>query len=168
MERDGVRGSAATDPPTTIVRKQGRKKPPNTIPEKGIADFHSHLLAGPYSAYFQRTPDAAPRLQAMLDSIQVPPVGAFTHKDIRWVLHMPDSPRRTPTVIDLDLERPPLPEKLESRVQVAYIPSDRVSDFITGEEGRRTDVDTRFVRTKWKEEGKFKAIRWNVHLLLER
>lgn len=172
MEEGVVSDTTMPNPPRTAkMRKQGQKKPPNSIPKKGIADFHSELLDGPYFAYFRRTTNAAPRIQAIFDNLHKSPQGpslitTFAH--LPWILHTLDLVKRGSKVVELDLERPPLPEKLDSCVQSAYIPWNRIPDFITGEEGRRSDVDTRFVCTKreWKEEGKAKAIRWNIYLLL--
>lgn len=147
--RGGIHSSVDSMAPVAKKpRRQGRKKPLSSIPEKGVADLSAELLEGSHAAYFARTTDAARRLHNIVDSLQHPPRGPFTNKDLRWILTISEDARRGPSRPPIDLERPPDREDSDKAARVAYIPWGCVHDFIAGEEGHRSDIDTKFVCTR--------------------
>lgn len=99
-------------------------------------------------------------LQGYRDAVQFPPRGPFTFKDIKWDFRQPNS---YPDVVEYC--RRNVPESglgigrsegdvSEKRYHVAYIPWERVEEFVEGESKRRSDVQTRFLkRPKGKPPG---------------
>lgn len=149
------------DLPPVVNRRQGRKKP-DGVRDEGVEDLELASREGPHSYYLTKYGD---RLRRMRDALQSPPPGPFTWKDIHWNLEVD---KEVQCNDDGDDDNGALSKK-ESKL-VAYIPWDRVEDFVKGEESGRKDVETTFVRDKRDPTnvGEKTHFRWNRLIDLQR
>ena len=104
----------------------------------------------------------------MRNALQKPPPSLLTWKDLRWNI---EADRATKSVVD-DLHGLPHHDRGEGKQSklIAYIPWDRVMDFVNGEQSGRKDVETTFVRDKFDPTnvGDKTHYRWNCHIELQR
>jgi hypothetical protein len=138
-------------------RRQGRKKPAG-VREKGVEDLDAAFREGPHADYLRKYGHNVLRMR---DSLQNPPPGILTWKDLRWNIEAEKETR---------LEEDPQSHKRKQSKLIAYIPWDRVGDFVHGEQSGRKDVETSFVRDKNDPTnvGEKTRYRWNCHIDYQR
>ena len=138
-------------------RRQGRKKPAG-VREKGVEDLDAAFREGPHADYLKKF---GFRVLRMRDSLQNPPPGILTWKDIRWNIEAEKETR---------LEEDPQSLKRKQSKLIAYIPWDRIGDFVHGEQSGRKDVETSFVCDKNDPTniGDKTHYRWNCHIEYQR
>lgn len=157
--------SVETAPPTVADngatgrkwRRQGRKKPAG-VREKGVEDLDSAFREGPHADYLKQYGD---KILRMRDSLQNPPPGILTWKDLRWNIEVEKESRLVEDLQSLKSKQTKL---------IAYIPWDRVLDFVHGEQSGRKDVETTFIRDKNDPTnvGEKRQYRWNRHIEYQR
>lgn len=145
-------------------RRQGRKKAEG-VREEGIQDLDEAFREGPFVDYLMRHGHKVIRIR---DSLQIPPDGLFTWKDLTWNVEA-DSETKSGREGDPPVLQDQHPGKKQMKL-IAYIPWDRVTDFVNGEQSARKDVETTFVRDKFDPTnvGDKKHYRWNCHIEYQR
>ena len=159
-----VRSAANNGAATRGWRRQGRKKPIG-VREEGVEDLDTAIREGPHARYLMKH---GHKVLRMRDALQKPPPGLLTWKDLRWNI---EAERETKSAVD-DLHGLPDhgPGEGKQSKLIAYIPWDRVMDFVNGEQSGRKDVETTFVRDKFDPTnvGDKTHYRWNCHIELQR
>ena len=91
------------------------------------------------------------QLERLRSSVQRPQAGNFMHTDLLWASHIRVKGKKNDP-------------KTNEPVSVAYIPWERVQDFVKGEEAR-TDAPCRFVcqGTSSNKQGNLTCPRWNSY-----
>lgn len=145
-------------------RRQGRKKS-DGVREEGVEDLELASREGPHALYLEKY---GLRLRGMRDKVKPLPIGPLTWKDIHWDVEGVDTAKGIKREGN-GYDDNGIVNKKETKL-VAYIPWDRVEDFVMGEESARKDVETTFVRDKYDPTnvGDKTHFRWNRLLELQR
>jgi hypothetical protein len=127
---------------------------PNEHPPSQRPPCMPRALEPSYESTYKETHKA--EFERLGSLVQTPEPGIFTHKDLKWTIHMRAKGFR---------DRP----KTHAPVSVTYIPWERVHDFVKGEEAR-IDGPCKFVcqGSPSNQQGKLTFPRWNSYSTIMR